>query len=208
MNGCRISFWPFLLIVFRYSEADVATSITSTSLFQFIIFIFIFPNSTECHDEEYDCEDETCIDASLVCNGRNNCKFLKDESECGVSTAKYYSVLLPYFAYEITDLQSSFLSLYLSIYPSLSYDNVFDLSRSTTICINMMMIFYNILLFFFASGISIQDKENTLEHLLIIILVFSSILGAMTTVFFFNCIRKLIRDQKIIRVWIFFLFLL
>lgn len=45
----------------------------------------LLSSSTECVDEEYDCEDETCIDASLVCNGRNNCKFQKDESECGVS---------------------------------------------------------------------------------------------------------------------------
>lgn len=42
-----------------------------------------------------------------------------------------------------------------------------------------------------------EDKNN---DLLFIIIVFSALLGAMTSVFFFNCIRKLIRDQKIIRV--------
>ena len=46
----------------------------------------------------------------------------------------------------------------------------------------------------------LQKEKNSLEHLLMIIIVFSLILGAMTTVFLFNCIRKLMRDQKIIRV--------
>lgn len=47
---------------------------------------------------------------------------------------------------------------------------------------------------------SLQDNEDKNNDLLFIIIVFSALLGAMTSVFFFNCIRKLIRDQKIIRV--------
>lgn len=40
---------------------------------------------TDCLDDEYDCDDDTCIANDLECNGRVNCKFLKDESECEVS---------------------------------------------------------------------------------------------------------------------------
>lgn len=46
----------------------------------------------------------------------------------------------------------------------------------------------------------LQATEEKNNDLLFIIIVFSALLGAMTSVFFFNCIRKLIRDQKIIRV--------
>lgn len=45
-----------------------------------------------------------------------------------------------------------------------------------------------------------NEKSGSNDHLVIIIVVFSLILGAMTTAFLVNCIRKLVRDQKIIRV--------
>ena len=32
---------------------------------------------------EYDCEDATCINAALRCNGVKNCKFGWDEESCG-----------------------------------------------------------------------------------------------------------------------------
>lgn len=35
-------------------------------------------------DEEFDCDDETCIDISLKCNDVPNCKFKKDEVGCKV----------------------------------------------------------------------------------------------------------------------------
>ncbi|XP_049826547.1 neuropilin and tolloid-like protein 2 isoform X2 [Aethina tumida] len=35
-----------------------------------------------CHDDEFDCEDTTCISATLKCNGRYNCRFRWDEDEC------------------------------------------------------------------------------------------------------------------------------
>lgn len=38
-----------------------------------------------CGDDEFDCDDETCIDISLKCNDRPNCKFKKDEANCNVS---------------------------------------------------------------------------------------------------------------------------
>lgn len=38
-----------------------------------------------CAEDEYDCEDATCIAGNLKCNGRSNCKFLWDEEGCKVS---------------------------------------------------------------------------------------------------------------------------
>uniref|UniRef100_A0A182QVT1 CUB domain-containing protein n=1 Tax=Anopheles farauti TaxID=69004 RepID=A0A182QVT1_9DIPT len=40
-----------------------------------------------CDDNEYDCEDATCIDGELRCNGRINCRFRWDEDECQKQTA-------------------------------------------------------------------------------------------------------------------------
>lgn len=42
--------------------------------------------------------------------------------------------------------------------------------------------------------------EGDSGNLIIIIVVFCLILAAMVAAFLFNCIRKLVRDQKIIRV--------
>ncbi|KAJ6637091.1 Neuropilin and tolloid-like protein 2 [Pseudolycoriella hygida] len=80
-------------------------------------------------DNEFDCDDDTCISKALKCNERLNCKFFKDE----------------------TDPECK------------------------------------------------DEKDDGNDHLVIIIVVFSLILGAMTTAFLVNCVRKLIRDQKIIR---------
>ncbi|XP_055910064.1 neuropilin and tolloid-like protein 1 isoform X2 [Eupeodes corollae] len=78
-------------------------------------------------EEEYDCEDATCIAANLKCNGRANCKFRWDEEAC-------------------------------------------------------------------------ENKEAQMsEHLQIIIVVFGLILGGMVATFVWNCVRKIMRDQKIIR---------
>lgn len=45
-----------------------------------------------------------------------------------------------------------------------------------------------------------KAAEGDSGNLIIIIVVFCLILAAMITAFLFNCIRKLVRDQKIIRV--------
>lgn len=47
---------------------------------------------------------------------------------------------------------------------------------------------------------TLQTDDSKWKDLLCITIVFSSLLGTMISVFLFNCIRKLIRDQKIIRV--------
>ncbi|XP_055371286.1 bromodomain-containing protein DDB_G0280777 isoform X2 [Condylostylus longicornis] len=44
-----------------------------------------------------------------------------------------------------------------------------------------------------------SDSGGQSEHVVIIIVVFGLILGGMIASFLFNCIRKLVRDQKIIR---------
>ncbi|EFN85186.1 Neuropilin and tolloid-like protein 2 [Harpegnathos saltator] len=40
-----------------------------------------------CRENEYDCEDATCIAAELLCNGKGNCRFRWDEDDtmCNVS---------------------------------------------------------------------------------------------------------------------------
>lgn len=49
----------------------------------------LLPSHADCLDEEYDCDDDTCIASDLECNGRTNCKFLKDEADCEVSAHIY-----------------------------------------------------------------------------------------------------------------------
>lgn len=46
---------------------------------------------SECRDDEFDCDDDTCIAKDLECNMRNNCKFLKDEAECKVNLKRSQS---------------------------------------------------------------------------------------------------------------------
>ena len=50
--------------------------------------------SGKCAPSEFDCEDATCVDMSLRCNGRINCKFRNDEENCTVSQLFYLIVVL------------------------------------------------------------------------------------------------------------------
>ncbi|XP_024083967.1 neuropilin and tolloid-like protein 1 isoform X2 [Cimex lectularius] len=82
-----------------------------------------------CEEDEYDCEDATCISDELRCNGVNNCRFRSDEDPA-----------------------------------------------------------------------KCQPKETVLsEHMIIILIVFFFILTGMCFAFLFNCLRKLIRDHRIIQ---------
>lgn len=38
-----------------------------------------------CAEDEFDCDDDTCIDLTLKCNQQPNCKFKKDEAACEVT---------------------------------------------------------------------------------------------------------------------------
>ncbi|KYQ58103.1 Neuropilin and tolloid-like protein 2 [Trachymyrmex zeteki] len=84
-----------------------------------------------CRDDEYDCEDATCIAAELECNEKINCRFKWDEEEekCKTKTAR------------------------------------------------------------------LIDSH----HIVIILVVFSLIMFGMSFAFVFNCVRKLIRDHRIIQ---------
>lgn len=37
-----------------------------------------------CAEDEWDCEDATCISIRLRCNGNVNCRFRWDEDDCVV----------------------------------------------------------------------------------------------------------------------------
>lgn len=58
-----------------------------------IRFFFLFSlqhlssKAANCRDDEYDCDDQTCIKKELRCNGQVNCRFRWDEDEekCRVS---------------------------------------------------------------------------------------------------------------------------
>ncbi|XP_031842369.1 neuropilin and tolloid-like [Nomia melanderi] len=84
-----------------------------------------------CRDDEYYCEDATCIALELQCNGRVNCRFRWDEEDQACNTKK--------------------------------------------------------------------SRLIDSQHIVIILIVFSLILFGMSFAFVFNCVRKLIRDHRIIR---------
>ncbi|KAH8238303.1 hypothetical protein KR032_002898 [Drosophila birchii] len=92
-----------------------------------ILYTAFRDRGAACTEDEYDCEDATCISKDLKCNNLDNCKFRWDEEGCTGET----------------------------------------------------------------TGQS--------EHVVIIVIVFGLILGGMVITFIVNCIRKIIRDQKIIR---------
>ncbi|XP_015431656.1 PREDICTED: uncharacterized protein LOC107187962 [Dufourea novaeangliae] len=84
-----------------------------------------------CRDDEYYCEDATCIAAELQCNGRVNCRFRWDEEDQACNTKK--------------------------------------------------------------------SRLIDSQHIVIILIVFCLILFGLSFAFVFNCVRKLIRDHRIIR---------
>ncbi|XP_037724123.1 uncharacterized protein LOC119556215 [Drosophila subpulchrella] len=92
-----------------------------------ILFTAFRDRGAACTEDEYDCEDATCISKDLKCNSQDNCKFRWDEEGC--------------------------------------------------------------------TG----EAAGQSEHVVIIVIVFGLILGGMVITFIVNCIRKIIRDQKIIR---------
>ncbi|EDX01581.1 uncharacterized protein Dyak_GE17077, isoform F [Drosophila yakuba] len=92
-----------------------------------ILFTAFRERGAACTEDEYDCEDATCISKDLKCNNLDNCKFRWDEEGCT------------------------------------------------------------------------SEAAGQSEHVVIIVIVFGLILGGMVITFIVNCIRKIIRDQKIIR---------
>ncbi|CAK9821015.1 Neuropilin and tolloid-like protein 2 [Anthophora plagiata] len=89
------------------------------------------PGDKPCSDDEYYCEDATCIAADLQCNGRVNCRFRWDEEDQSCNKKK--------------------------------------------------------------------SRLIDSQHIVIILIVFSLIMFGMSFAFVFNCVRKLVRDHRIIR---------
>ncbi|XP_058829976.1 uncharacterized protein LOC131689131 [Topomyia yanbarensis] len=58
------------------------------------------PVTENCDEDEYDCEDATCISGDLRCNGRINCRFRWDEDECqkhGHSQSEHVTIIMVVF---------------------------------------------------------------------------------------------------------------
>ncbi|XP_049834969.1 neuropilin and tolloid-like protein 2 [Schistocerca gregaria] len=70
----------------RYWATSQAINATFDSLFT----AYREGNKKPCLDDEFDCQDDTCISRTLRCNNRINCRFLWDEEkeECKVSAAQ------------------------------------------------------------------------------------------------------------------------
>lgn len=50
-------------------------------LFTSVCWLIFFLVLEHCREDEFDCEDSTCIDISLKCNGIDNCKYRYDEDK-------------------------------------------------------------------------------------------------------------------------------
>lgn len=60
----------------------------------FLINFFI----AVCEPDEFDCDDNTCININLKCNDENNCRFSNDEGEiCKVFIGKILITFLTCF---------------------------------------------------------------------------------------------------------------
>lgn len=75
--------------------------ISEFNLLPFYLFFMRLPfhlrttkTAAECTSDEYDCEDQTCIDKDLQCNKRVNCRFRWDEDETKCEVSNCRSLLL------------------------------------------------------------------------------------------------------------------
>lgn len=175
---CAVVAEPFESKTNRLHIRFYANKATVNSSFTIYYSTFHKKIKGACEPNELDCEDDTCIiSEGLKCNNRPNCKFQKDEEGCPqVSTNTHEFASVIYFA-----------------------DDEVEQQHIHHLAIELITTIF-ILALFRPHHRSRQTDEDKKNDLLFIIIVFSALLGAMTTVFFFNCIRKLIRDQKIIRV--------
>lgn len=137
---------------------------------------------TACADDEYDCEDATCISLDLRCNGRVNCRFRWDEDECQVNTTNCS-------AHTQNDM---FLGIMV-----VGPNSAIDLCDCPRICIricNMNPLFPH-------PAYTLQtESAGQSDHVIIVIVVFTLILSTIFIAFIISCCQKLIRDHKIIRV--------
>ncbi|XP_068084301.1 uncharacterized protein [Anabrus simplex] len=65
------------------------------SKFRALFTAFREGNKKGCEEDEYDCQDDTCISGALRCNGRVNCRFRWDEDvvECAVDKNRLADII-------------------------------------------------------------------------------------------------------------------
>lgn len=80
----RFSFDALFTAVTLYRETEGYCTIRYELRENNQIDIFKLAGNPKCISSEFDCEDAVCIDSSLRCNGRVNCKFRYDEDTCKV----------------------------------------------------------------------------------------------------------------------------
>lgn len=69
----------FLLILISIPLLSLSISLF---VFSFIYLLPSLPAHSTCRSDEFQCKDGTCINKSLQCNGRADCRDLTDEIEC------------------------------------------------------------------------------------------------------------------------------
>ncbi|XP_046803472.1 uncharacterized protein LOC111675712 isoform X2 [Lucilia cuprina] len=82
------------------------------STFSILYTAFRERGSSSCTEDEYDCEDATCIAGNLKCNGRSNCKFLWDEEDCDVGEngqSEHMTIIITVFGLILGGMVITFL---------------------------------------------------------------------------------------------------
>ena len=79
------------VIHLRFFAQPVAIRSTFEVLFTAVTLYRETEGLAKCNASEFDCEDAVCIDNSLRCNGRLNCKFRYDEENCKIVHKKAIS---------------------------------------------------------------------------------------------------------------------
>jgi len=71
-----------------FAEASAMKKSSFNALFTAVTPYRELEGDAKCLPSEFDCEDAVCIDLSLRCNGRVNCRFRYDEDNCKVEVKK------------------------------------------------------------------------------------------------------------------------
>uniref|UniRef100_A0A1I8NNB7 CUB domain-containing protein n=1 Tax=Stomoxys calcitrans TaxID=35570 RepID=A0A1I8NNB7_STOCA len=82
------------------------------STFAILYTAFREKGSGKCTEDEYDCEDATCIAAYLKCNQRDNCKFRWDEESCEPETkgqSEHMTIIITVFGLILGGMVITFL---------------------------------------------------------------------------------------------------
>merc|ERR1740128_86841 len=74
-----------------FAEASAMKKSSFNALFTAVTPYRELEGDAKCLPSEFDCEDAVCIDLSLRCNGRVNCRFRYDEDNCNVIPKKSMS---------------------------------------------------------------------------------------------------------------------